>query len=86
VKEPYVLEPILKHRMSDLSDCFYDDLTDHLILLSHESSRLMELERNSSVVKTFDIPAVAPQYEGVTIGPEGQMVLVSEPNTVVIIK
>ncbi|MNK99270.1 SdiA-regulated [compost metagenome] len=86
LKEPYAVESIFKHRMSDLSDCVFDDSNSHLIVLSHESSRLMEIESNSNVVKTFDIPAVAPQYEGVTIGAEGELVLVSEPNMVVILK
>jgi Uncharacterized protein conserved in bacteria len=84
--EPYAAEAIFKHRMSDLSDCVYDDSNAHLIVLSHESSRLMEIAANSAVIATFDIPAVAPQYEGVTIGPAGELVLVSEPNMVVILK
>ena len=86
VMEPYAVDVIFKHRMSDLSDCVFDDSNAHLIVLSHESSRLMELEANSNIVKTLDLPTVAPQYEGVTIGPAGELVLVSEPNMVVIMK
>ncbi len=86
VSEPFDAERILKHRMSDLSDCVFDDVTNHLVLLSHESSALMELDVNGKVVNTLPIPKVADQYEGVTIGAEGELILVSEPNILVIMK
>ena len=84
--EPFNTEALMKHSMSDLSDCTFDDSTNHLLILSHESSRLMELSRAGKVINTLNIPAVADQYEGVTFGPDRELVLVSEPNIVVIMK
>jgi uncharacterized protein YjiK len=72
--------------MSDLAGCTVDSNTGNLLILSHESSRVMELSRAGQVLKTLDIPAVAAQYEGLTIGPDRELVLVSEPNAVVIMK
>lgn len=85
-KEFIDAEKVLKHRMSDLSSCTFVDGIDHLLLLSHESSRIMEFDRSGQEITSLDLPAVVPQYEGITFGPEGQMVLVSEPNAVVIIR
>jgi uncharacterized protein YjiK len=86
VKEPFNTDKLMKHVMSDLSGCTLAADTNHLLILSHESSRVMELSRAGQVLKTLDIPAVAAQYEGLTIGPDRELVLVSEPNTVVIMK
>lgn len=86
ISEPFNSERILKHVMSDLSACTYDDINNHLLLLSHESSRIMKLDPQGNVIKTLDIPRVADQYEGLTLGPQNELILVSEPNIVVTIK
>jgi uncharacterized protein YjiK len=86
VKEPFNTDKLMKHVMSDLAGCTVDSNTGNLLILSHESSRVMELSRAGQVLKTLDIPAVAAQYEGLTIGPDRELVLVSEPNAVVIMK
>lgn len=84
--EPFNVDKIFKHVMSDLAGCTFDEKTGHVIILSHESSRLMEVTQGGVVVKTLDLPTVVEQYEGVTVGPEGELVLVSEPDKVVIFK
>ncbi|XGC82115.1 SdiA-regulated domain-containing protein [Bdellovibrio bacteriovorus] len=77
---------IFKNKMADLSSCLFDERTGHLILMSHESSRLMELDAKGSIVRTLDLSTVVPQYEGMTIGPQKELILVSEPNSIVIMK
>ena len=85
--EPFNVDKIFKHVMSDLSGCTVSDKYDHLLVLSHESSRVMELTKAGAIVKTMDLPAsLATQYEGITIGPEGELVLASEPDKIVIYK
>jgi uncharacterized protein YjiK len=85
--EPMDAEKIFKHVMSDLSGCTYSDKFDHVLILSHESSRVMEVTKNGVVVKTMDLPPTAgAQYEGITIGPEGELVLASEPDKIIIFK
>ncbi len=86
VSQPFNAEKILKHVMSDLSSCTFDDVNNQLLLLSHEDSRIMVLDTSGKVVKTIDIPRVADQYEGITFGPKREIVLVSEPNIAVILK
>jgi uncharacterized protein YjiK len=85
--EPFNVDKIFKHVMSDLSGCTYSDKYDHVLILSHESSRIMEVTKTGVVVKSLDLPpSAATQYEGVTIGPEGELVLASEPDKIVIFK
>jgi len=77
---------ILNGRMNDLSGCTFDPESNHLLLLSHESSRVMELTPAGDLIQTLNIPPAAKQYEGITFGPDRELVLVSEPNTVVVMK
>lgn len=86
VKELFNADRVLLFKMGDLSDCTFDRESDHLLLLSHESSRLMEFDRAGNALATLNIPAVAKQYEGVTFGPDRELILASEPNTIVIMK
>jgi len=86
VKEPFNTDKLMKHVLSDLADCTVASDSNNLLILSHESSRVMELSRAGQVLKTLDIPAVAAQYEGLTMGPDRELVLVSEPSTLVIMK
>ncbi|MCM2282103.1 MAG: SdiA-regulated domain-containing protein [Bdellovibrionaceae bacterium] len=84
VTEPLPVDKIMKHRLGDLSGCLYNPATGRLLFLSHESSRIMDVARNGAVSALLDIPAHAEQYEGLTFGPQQELVLVSEPNLVVI--
>lgn len=86
VSELFNADRVLMFKMSDLSDCTFDKESNHLFLLSHESSRLMEFDRSGQIVGSLDIPAVANQYEGVTFGPDQELILASEPNSIVIMK
>lgn len=86
LREPFDIEKLLKKTMKDLSACLYDDAADQLVLLSHESSRVMKINRQGDVAGTLDLPTVAEQYEGMTWGKNRELLLVSEPNIVVILK
>lgn len=80
-------ENLLKPKMTDLSSCTFDETAGHLLILSQESSRVMEFSADGATpIATFDIPPAAPQYEGITLGPDREVILVSEPNWVVILK
>lgn len=83
--EPFNTDVLLKHRLKDLSSCTYSEASDSILLLSDESSRIMEVSLTGKILGILDLPRVARQYEGVAINPEGHLVLVSEPNSVVII-
>lgn len=83
--EPFDADKVFKHVMSDLSGCAYSDKHDRLFVLSHESSRIMEMTKTGTVIKTMDLPSsLASQFEGITFGPEGELVLASEPDKILI--
>ena len=84
IKEPFDSERLLKHVLSDLSSCTFHQRSNTLLLLSHESSRIMELSLDGIIHRTLDIPRIADQYEGLTLSPQNELILVSEPNILVV--
>jgi uncharacterized protein YjiK len=64
---------------TDLSSIEVDPATGHLLLLSDESQALVELDRQGARVGRTSLDGV-PQAEGVALGPDGTVYLVSEPN------
>ncbi len=86
LKEPINIEKYYKHLLNDLSACTFDDLSGNLILLSHESSRAIEFNAQGTMVNKLELPRVAQQFEGITIGHNNELILASEPNIIVIMK
>ncbi|MEH3087354.1 MAG: SdiA-regulated domain-containing protein [Xylophilus ampelinus] len=64
---------------TDLSSIEVDPDTGHLLLLSDESQSLVELDRQGARVGALRLDGV-PQAEGVALGSDGTVYLVSEPN------
>lgn len=85
ISQPLPTDRIMKRQLKDVSGCLYHPTTGRLLFLSHESSRIMDVGRDGSVHGILDLPAHGPQYEGLTFGARGELVLVSEPNIVVIL-
>ena len=71
---------------TDLSSVEFVPGLDHLLLLSDESYRLMELDRDGRPVSYLDLRSTpfphtrVPQAEGMAIGPDRTIYVVSEPN------
>ena len=75
------------HFVADLSSVTVDDLTGNMLLLSHMSSVLVEYAPDGTPLGLLSLWAGShglsrsvPQAEGVAIGPERQIFIVSEPN------
>jgi uncharacterized protein YjiK len=64
---------------TDLSSIEVDPDTGHLLLLSDESQSLVELDRRGARVGGTSLEGV-PQAEGVALGSDGTLYIVSEPN------
>jgi uncharacterized protein YjiK len=81
--EPFDAELRLAGVLRDLSGCEVDPGDGSILLLSHRSSRLARVTPSGELLGTLELPGRlsggASQWEGVTLGPEGQLVLVSEP-------
>ena len=75
------------HFVADLSSVTVDDPTGNMLLLSHMSSVLVEYAPDGTPLGLLSLWAGShgltrsvPQAEGVAIGPERQIFIVSEPN------
>jgi len=74
-------------RMDDVSAMHYDLQSRHLLVLSDESQLLAELDSGYYPISFMDLEAGfngldqdVPQAEGVTLGPQRELLIVSEPN------
>lgn len=67
--------------MSDLTGLHFDQLTNNLLILSHESQKLIEVAtsgpQTGQEISSLTLTGI-PQAEGVTMGPNGEIYIVSE--------
>jgi uncharacterized protein YjiK len=73
--------------LTDLSSLYYDDATDHLWVLSDQSKMVVELNQQGKALSSLNLragnaglKADIPQAEGMAMGANGDLYLVSEPN------
>ncbi len=71
----------------DLSSLQFDERSGHLLALSDESRLVVELDSNGQPLSSLSLSAGkhglkrnVPQAEGIAMGPDGTLYLVSEPN------
>ena len=68
---------------SDLSGCEFDRRTGRLLVISHQSSKVVELTLDGQIVGELPLPGVlrggAAQYEGIALGALDALFVVSEP-------
>jgi len=82
VIEPFNAEQAFSGVVTDLAGMLYDDRTGHLIIVSQEGRKALQVEpETGAIISQLDLTG-APQFEGVTLGPEGELVFVSEPNSI----
>jgi len=80
VVEPFDAEQAFAGVVTDIAGMVYDDRTEHLIIVSQESRKALQVDPDTgSIISQLSLSG-APQFEGVTIGPNGELVFVSEGN------
>lgn len=78
VDEPFDADAALSGTVTDVSSCIFDSRTRRLLILSHESARIVDLALDGTVMGVRDVSG-APQFEGIAlIG--NDLALVSEPD------
>jgi uncharacterized protein YjiK len=82
VAEPWDAATKLGDVAKDLSAVTFDQASSTLLVLSHESSRLLRVDIGTGEVLDQRVLSGSPQYEGVTLASQQRLVLVSEPNFV----
>jgi len=86
------LQPAIK-QMRDLSSISYHDASGHMFLLSDESRMITELDNSGKLVGSLalwrgfhGLKRNVPQAEGIAIGPDKRIYIVSEPNLFYVFK
>jgi uncharacterized protein YjiK/Fe-S cluster biogenesis protein NfuA len=80
VVEPFDADQAFSGDARDLAGMLYDERTDNLIIVSQESRKALQVNpETGAVISTLDLSG-APQFEGVTLGPNNELVFVSEGN------
>ncbi len=80
VIEPFNAQQAFNGTANDLAGMVYDERTGHLIIVSQQSRRALQVNPDTgAIISTLDLSG-APQFEGVTIGPNNELVFVSEAN------
>lgn len=78
----------LEDHIDDVSGLHFNPRTGRLLILSHESHRLLDVRTTGEIVSTVVLPKYIPRplwldrkskYEGVTMNRAGQIILTSEP-------
>lgn len=78
----------LKTYVSDVSGLFFNQETKRLMILSHESYSLLDIQVDGKLVNKYSLSrfitkklfkSAKSQFEGVAIGKDGDLVLTSEP-------
>jgi len=80
VDEPFNAEQAFAGVVTDIAGMMYDDRTGDLIIVSQESEKAIQVNPDTgAIVSTLNLEG-APQFEGVTLGPNKELVFVSEGN------
>ncbi len=80
VVEPFNAEQAFAGIVTDLAGVMYDQRTGHLIIVSEESSKAIQVNPETGAVISQLNLIGAPQFEGVTLGPNNELVFISEDN------
>jgi len=82
VTEPFDAEAAFAGVITDIAGMTFDPFGETLLILSQESRKLIQVHPETGEVLAQLKLSGAPVYEGVTIGPNGELVFVSEKNWV----
>ena len=80
VVEPFDAEEKFAGVVTDIAGMVFDDRSGHLIIVSQESRKAIQVDPDTGAIISQLALTGAPQFEGVTIGPNGELVFVSEGN------
>jgi uncharacterized protein YjiK len=93
IKRLDIYDSAIKWSLRDLSSVTYHDETGSLVLLSDESRLIKEYDENGRAIgalalwKGFHgLSHHVPQAEGIAIGPDGAIYIMSEPNLFYVFK
>ncbi len=85
VTELFNAESKLRPYISDISSCYFNNQSQNLLILSHVSEKIIEVNLNGDVQTSLDINEGGRQFEGMTFNADfSQLLIVSEPKNYVL--
>ena len=82
VIEPFNAESVFAGVITDIAGMTFDPTGETLIIVSQESKKAIQVNPDTGEILSQLKLSGAPVYEGVTIGPDGELIFVSEKNWV----
>ena len=79
VTEPFDAQLELGGSITDMSSCLYNQEVGRLLILSNESSKLLDVSLTGDILAELPVQG-APQWEGVTLFSVTEILVSSEPN------
>jgi uncharacterized protein YjiK len=87
IRELWPDKPTFMSALRDLASLSYDEDTGHLLLLSEESRIIKEYDSQGEALSAMllwkgfhGLSKTVPQAEGIAIGPDKKIYIISEPN------
>lgn len=86
IEEPFNAEKAFAGVITDIAGMVFDPTGKHLIIVSQESGKVIQVNpKTGEVISQLKLSG-APAYEGVTFGANGELVFISERNLIQIYK
>lgn len=93
IKQVAAFDAAIRWSLRDLSSVTYHSETGHLLLLSDESRLIKEYDDNGKAIGALalwrgfhGLKNHVPQAEGIAVGPDGRIYVMSEPNLLYVFK
>jgi uncharacterized protein YjiK len=93
IKQVAAFDAAIRWSLRDLSSVTYHSETGHLLLLSDESRLIKEYDDNGKAIGALalwrgfhGLKHHVPQAEGIAVGPDGRIYVMSEPNLLYVFK
>lgn len=93
IKQIESFDAAIRWSLRDLSSVTYHSETGHLLLLSDESRLIKEYDENGKAIGAMalwrgfhGLKHHVPQAEGIAVGPDGRIYIMSEPNFLYVFK
>jgi uncharacterized protein YjiK len=93
IKQVEAFDAAIRWSLRDLSSVTYHSETGHLLLLSDESRLIKEYDESGKAIGALalwrgfhGLKHHVPQAEGIAVGPDGRIYIMSEPNLLYVFK
>ena len=84
VTEPFDAAAAFDGTITDVSSCYFDPRTQRLLVLSHESKTVLDVDLDGTILTSMAVDSGLTKPEGLTINDDQDMVLSGEANDMLV--